>query len=164
MSLYFESHGYHWRLREGFAPMGSEEQQSPLFLDQLRQTVHWLRKKPVHEIGSWVVARLNYLTCGSLHLLGDSFGHDTNEFGYKVRCMNQEEIRQASGAVIIHADRVYFKHADPAMDDFQSLFVQVLADNPRDLEKIKIRVRIPSENSVRPRYRMYGWDGFSLLT
>lgn len=163
MSLHFESHGYRWRLREGFAPMGSDEQQHPRFIDQLRQSAPWIHKLSVHEIGSWIVARLNYLTCGSLNMLGASFGHDTNEFGYKVRCTNQQEIRQASGAVIIHADRVYFKHVDPVLHDFQSLFVQVLADNPHDLEKIKIRVRIPSEDSIQTRYRAYGWDGFSLL-
>ncbi|WP_145431680.1 hypothetical protein [Lacipirellula limnantheis] len=164
MSLYFESHGYYWRLREGFAPMGSGEQQSPLFIDQLRQSVPWLRKASVHEMGSWIVARLNYLTCGNLKMLGDSFGHDTNEFGYKVRCMNEQSIRQASGAVVIHADQVHFKYADSIIDDYQSLFARILADNPRDLDKISIRVRIPSEDNIQPRYRAYGWDGFSLLS
>lgn len=164
MSLYIESHGYLWRLREGFAPVGSTEQQSPLFIDQLRQAVPWIRKQSVHEIGSWVVARLNYLTCGGLPLLGDSFGHDTNEFGYKVRCMNKDKVRQASGAVVIHAKRVYFEHVDPRIEDFQSLFVQLLADNPQDLEPIRIRVRIPSEDVGRTRDRTYGWDGLSLLS
>jgi hypothetical protein len=144
--------------------MGSEEQQSPLFIDQLKQTVPWLRNMSVHEIGSWIVARLNYLTFGSLPLLGDSFGHDTNEFGYRVRCMNQQGIRQASGAAVIHAERIYFKYAEPVIADFQSLFAQVLADSPRDLAEIKIRIRIPSEDSVRTLYRTYGWDGFSLLS
>lgn len=164
MYLYFESHGYLWRVREGFAPMGSIEQQSPRFIEQLRLAVPWVRNKSVHEIGSWVVARLSYLTAGSLVLLGDSFGHDTDQFGYKIRCMNKEKIRQASGAVVIGAQHICFEHADPVLPDFQSLFVQLLADNERDLGTIKIRVRVPSEDAGPTGYRTYGWDGFSLFS
>ncbi len=96
--------------------------------------------------------------------MGESFGHDTNEFGYKIRCKNMENIRLASGAVVIHDKRVYFEHTAPVMPDFQSLFVQMVADNPRDLEEIRIEVRIPNEDDSVIRSRFYGWDGCSLLS
>jgi hypothetical protein len=46
-----------------------------------------------------------------------------------------------------------------SIDDFQGLFVELLAEFPDALAKIKIRVQYPDSK----RYRYYGWDGYSLL-
>lgn len=140
--------------------MGSEEQDSPIFVDELKRAAPRLAKSGTHELGSWIVARLNYLTCGALPQEGDCFEHDTDEFGYKVRLENSQNERQASGAIVIHRTRIYFAHVDPVVENFQGLFVSLLADSPSDLEQCSIRVKHPESK----KSRNYGWDGYSLLT
>jgi hypothetical protein len=60
---------------------------------------------------------------------------------------------------VIHADRTYFASVNVAIDEFQQLLVELLTEFPDDLAKVKIRVQYPETR----RYRVYGWDGYSLL-
>lgn len=159
MALKFNFAGYRWSLREGFPPRGSRERSDQPFFDALKAAHPLLSKLTQHEIASWIVARLNFITSGSLEVEGKSFGHDTNEFGYKIRLSDAEDTTLAHGAVVIHANRIYFASLDIKIDNFQSVFISLLADSPSDLAKCEIIVRVPESK----RKRTYGWDGYSLL-
>jgi hypothetical protein len=65
--------------------MGSRERTVPLLLDALKAAHPPLGRMTEHEIASWVVARLNYLTGTALQAEGTTFAHDTNELGYKIK-------------------------------------------------------------------------------
>jgi hypothetical protein len=159
MDLRFNQLGYRWTLREGFPPAGSTEVTKPLFVNALRTRCSKLAKFSDRELASWIVGRLNYLASGALELLGTEFKHDTNEFGYKIKLADSDDKSLAHGAVVIHADRTYFASVNVVIDDFQQLFVELLTEFPDDLAKVKIRVQYPETR----RYRVYGWDGYSLL-
>jgi hypothetical protein len=159
MALKFKFAGYQWSLREGFPPMGSHERNEPTFVQALQVAHPPLARMTLHEIASWIVARLNYITARSLEVEGNVFAHDTNEFGYKIKLSDEADTTLAHGAVVIHADRVYFAGLDIKVPDFQSVFVSLLADSPNDLAKCEIVVRVPESK----KKRRYGWDGYSLL-
>jgi hypothetical protein len=157
MALSFEAGGYQWKLREGLPPIGSREQ-NPTVVEALKTAHRPLAKLTLHEIASWIVARLNYLTAGALELEGNSFQNDTNEFGYFISLSDNAGATLANGAIMIHADRVYFAANDIEVPDFQSIFVGLLAEDPRDLAKCEIVVRLPESK----KKRTYGWDGYAL--
>lgn len=159
MALKFVFGGYHWSLREGLPPAGSRERTAPTFVEALKAAYPPLAKMKSHEIASWIVARLNYITASALEVEGDLFAHDTNEFGYKLRLSDGADTTLAHGAVVIHADRVYFASVDVKISDFQSIFVSLLADSPNDLAKCEIVVQLPESK----KKRRYGWDGHYLL-
>ena len=140
--------------------MGSTEVAKPLFVEALRAASPVVHRYTDREIASWIVARLNYLTAGGLTVEGDEFAHDTNEFGYKIKITDSNKKNIAHGAVVIHENRTYFASVNVEIDDFQSLFIELLTEYPDDLAKIEIRVQYPETK----RYRLYGWDGYSLLT
>ncbi len=158
MSLHFSQLGYHWTIREGFPPMGSTELTEPSFVSELRAASYKLKRYTDHELASWIVARLNYITADSLSLCGTSFSHDTNEFGYKIKIEDAAGKSLAHGAVVVHEKRTYFAAVNVAIDSLQRLFVELLVEFPDDLAKIKIRVQYPESK----RYRTYGWDGYAL--
>lgn len=103
MTLRFQYFAFDWTIREGGPPMGSHERSSPLFVDALKTAHRPLSKLTDHELASWVVARLSYLTSGALPLEGDEFSHDTNEFGYKLKITDQKKVSVAHGAIVIHS-------------------------------------------------------------
>jgi len=158
MALKFKFGGYQWSLREGFPPMGSHERTDPKFVDALKLAHPPLGKLTLHEIASWIVARLNYITSGSLEVEDNFFANDTNEFGYKIKISDNADTTLAHGAVVIHADRVYFAALDIKIPDFQLAFVSLLVDSPNDLAKGEIVVCLPELK----KKRRYGWDGYSL--
>jgi len=139
--------------------MGSHERTDPTFIDALKIAHAPLAKLTLHEVASWIVARLNYITAGSLEVEGNDFAHDTNEFGYKIKLSDNTDTTLAHGAVVFHAKRVYFAALDIKIPDFQSAFVSLLADFPNDLAKIEIVVYFPESK----KKRRYGWDGYSLI-
>jgi hypothetical protein len=159
MALKFQFGGFQWALRAGGPPMGSSERTGQAFLDALKAAYAPLSKMNQHEIASWIVARLNFITSGSLELEGNLFSGDTNDFGYKIKLSDEGDITLAHGAVVVKADRILFASLDIKIADFQSLFITLLADSPNDLAKCEIIVREP-ENKKK---RAYGWDGYSLL-
>lgn len=160
MSLKFTQLGYNWCVREGFPPMGSSEVSQPNFVEAIRAASPSVNRYTDREVASWIVALLNYLTAGALTVEGDSFSHDTNEFGYKIKITDDNKKSIAHGAVVIHEKRTYFASVNAAIEDFQSVFVDLLTEYPGDLAKCEIRVQYPETK----RYRSYGWDGYSLFT
>ena len=140
--------------------MGSTEVAEPSFVDALRAACPKVKRYTNRELASWIVARLNYLTAGALHVEGTEFAHDTNEFGYKIRITDSDDKSIAHGAIVMHESRTYFASVNVAIADFQAVFVELLTQYPDDLARIKIRVQYPESE----RYRLYGWDGYSLLT
>lgn len=160
MALKFSEMGYEWQLREGFPPMGSSEDPAIPFEVAIRHAVPFLAKSSPHEIASWVVARLAYLTSGALDLEGDDFSHDTNEIGYKTKAKRVADGASASGAIVITSSRTYFAFRHDGLRDFQAIFVAMLSQWPNEYAKCVIRVREPESN----RSRLYGWDGYSLRT
>lgn len=159
MTLKLQHHGYNWAIRAGFPPMGSVERTDPLFVDALKTAHPPLTKMTVHEIGSWIVGRLSYLTAGSLAVEGDVFAHDTNDFGYKIKITDNSKASVAHGAIVIHADGIRFASVDVKINDFQTLLVELLTESADDLAACEIRVQEPETR----KYRTYGWDGYSLL-
>ena len=159
MSLKFLFEGYEWSLREGGPHPGSRERDDPTFHDALQAAHPALGKLTLHEISSWIVARLDYITCGSLALLGDEFSHDSNNFSYKIKLADQSQQAVAQGALMFEADRVHFFALDLRIESFQSLLVRLLTDAPQDLSRCDIIVRLPESK----RKRHYGWNGYSLL-
>lgn len=153
----FAQLGYQWTIREGFPPMGSTEVAEPQFMAAIRNAGSKIKRYTDREIASWIVARLNYLTSGALD--GGSFAHDTNEIGYKVKITDSDKNNVAHGAVVIQEDRTYFASVNVTVDDFQSIFVELLIQFPSDLAKCEIRAQYPESK----KYRLYGWDGYSLL-
>ncbi len=111
------------------------------------------------EIASWITARLNFITAGSLELEGKVFSGDANEFGYKIKLSDEAGTTLAHGAVVFGPDRVYFAALDIKIPDFQTEFVKLLVDSPNDLAQCEIIVR---ESATR-KERSYGWDGYSLI-
>jgi hypothetical protein len=160
MGLKFQFGGNQWSVRAGGPPMGSRERTDSPFLDALKAAHPPLSKMTRHEITSWIVARLNFITSGSLELEGRTFAHDTNEFGYKIKLSDQSDNTLAHGAVVFRADRTYFASLDIKIDDFRSVFVGLLTDSPLDLAKCEITVREPESK----KKRTYGWNGYSLAS
>ena len=76
--------------------MGSRERNDPMFVDALKSAHPPLARLTLHEVTSWIVARLNYLVGGSIELIGNEFAHDTNEFGYKIRLADNANATLAS--------------------------------------------------------------------
>ncbi|WP_037229825.1 hypothetical protein, partial [Rhodopirellula baltica] len=113
-----------------------------------------------HQLASWIVARLSFLTASSLLLEGDTFAHDTNEFGYKIKILTADGSIASMGTLMIHQDRTYYKANNVAIGDSQSLLVDLLTEFPDDLDRCEIRVRFPETR----RFRSYGWDGMTLLS
>ena len=159
MAIDFQYFGYHWTIRAGFPPMGSRERTDPLFVDALKVAFPRLRKFTEHELGSWIVARLFFLTAGTLTSEGTEFAHDTNEIGYKLKISDDSKTSLAHGAVVIHAKGVHFASVDLKIDDFQAVVVRLLTESTDDLSQCEIRVREPETRNVRK----YGWDGYSLF-
>lgn len=139
--------------------MGSVERKDPLFIDALKAAYPSLQKMTPHEIASWIVARLNFITGGAIELEGKTFSNDTNEFGYKLRISDEAKTKLAHGAVMFHANRTYFESLDIKTRDFQAMFIELLADSPSDLAKCEIIVCEPESK----RQRAYGWNGYSIL-
>ncbi|MEZ5941976.1 MAG: hypothetical protein R3C18_11330 [Planctomycetaceae bacterium] len=158
MPLKFRELDYEWRLREGFPPMGSVKADSPNFVDAIRSTVPSLERASLHELSSWLLSRLSFLTAGSLELEGNDFSHDTNEIGYKLKATHSTSNASAHGAIVLNPQRVYFAYVDAGIGDYQSLVVELLCRYPDDLEQCAIRVFEPESK----RLRVYGWDGYSL--
>jgi hypothetical protein len=159
MSLKFQHGGYRWTLREGFPPAGSRERQEPLFSEALQRAYPPLAKLTQHELASWIVARLDFITAGALTLEGEEFAHDTNEFGFKIRLANQENLTLAHGAIVITTSRTYLAFVSSRIDDFQSVIIDLLIDAPDDLAKCEIIVLEPESR----KRRCYGWNGHALL-
>ncbi len=158
MALKFSEMGYEWQIREGFPPMGCSEHPTLPFEDAIRHAVPFLATSPPHEIASWVVARLAYLTSGALDLEGNDFSHDTNEFGYKLKAQRVADGASAHGAIVMTSSRTYFAFRQDGLADFQAIVVEMLAQWPREYAKCVIRVQEPESK----RSRLYGWDGYSL--
>jgi hypothetical protein len=160
MALKFQHSGFEWTLREGFPSIGATISDSVPIIEALKVAHPPLSTWTTHQIASWIVARLSYLTSGSLEREGNDFAHDTNEIGYKLRISGQNHTMLAHGAVVIQMSRIYFACLNIGIDDFQSLVIKLLADSPNDLSIVQVRVRDPGNQKIR----RYGWDGFSLLT
>ena len=158
MPLKFRELDYDWRLREGFPPMGSVEGESPDFAAAIRSSVPSLSTASTHELTSWIVSRLSFLTAGALELEGNDFSHDTNEIGYKLKATHSTSNASAHGAIVLNPERVYFAFVDAGIGDYQSLVVDLLCRYPEDLDQCTIRVFEPESK----RSRAYGWDGYSL--
>jgi len=139
--------------------MGSTEVSNPDFVSALRNSHSKLARLTDHELASWIVARLNYLTSGALCVSEQTYSHDTNEFGYKIKLTDHNKKTMAHGAVVIHADRTYFASLNLAVDDFQAIVVELLSENPDDLTACSVRVQDPETR----KSRQYGWDGYSLF-
>lgn len=131
----------------------------PSLVEALRAASSLVDQYTDREIASWIVARLNYLTGTNLANEGTEFAHDTNEFGYKIKITDDNKNSLAHGAVVIQENHTYFAAVNITIDDPQSLFVELLTEDPSDLGKIEIRVQHPETQ----RYRHYGWDGYALL-
>jgi hypothetical protein len=159
MALKFRFGGHHWALKEGGPPMGSKERGDASLVDALKTAHPPLSKLSNREIASWIIARLNFITAGSLESEGTSFAGDTNEFGYKIKLSNDAGTTLAHGGVVFGAERVHFAALDIRIPDFQSELVRLLVDAPGDLAKCEIVVR----QSETGRKRAYGWDGYSLI-
>jgi hypothetical protein len=159
MRLKFQFGGFHWGLSAGGPPMFAQERTDAPFLEALKAAHAPFSKMSDREIASWIVARLNFITAGSLESEGKCFSGDTNEFGYKIKLSDKEGITMAHGAVVFRPDRVYFAALDIKIPNFQSEFVKLLVDSPNDLSKCEIVVR----ESETKKKRSYGWDGYSLI-
>lgn len=160
MALTFRYAGYQWELREGGPPMGCRERSPQPFEDALKAAHPPLAGMSPRQVASWVVARLNAITAGSLELEGKVFAHDTNEFGYKLKASGPDRTALAYGGVVFQAGRTYFAWGGDGLGDFQAAVVGLLADSPSDLCRCEIVVRVP----VSGQTRTYGWDGHSLIT
>jgi len=158
MPAEFEEAGYQWTIREGGPSMGSVEATSPTFVEALRAADSHMKGLTLHELSSWVIARLSYLTCGMIDQ--KTFSHDTNEFGYAVRITDSSGERVAHGAVVIGESRLVYSASDFRTSDSQALFVQMLASSPRDLAICEVKVREPETR----RCRSYGWNGRLLIS
>ncbi len=155
----FSELGYDWQLCEGLPPAGSSECQTPTFEQAVRDAVPFLAKSSAHELASWVVARLAYLTSGSLELEGKEFSHDSDEVGYRLKATRRSDAASAQGAIMLAPSRVYFACVEAGLSNFPFIVLELLSQFPRDYEKCVIRIREPeSKNS-----RRYGWDGYSLI-
>ncbi len=151
--------GYQWQIRPGGPPMGSRERTEPSFVEALQVAHPPLSSLTEHEIASWIVARLDFITDGSLVSGRSEFRDDTDEFGYQIRLSDASKTTLAHGAVVFQAKRIYFASVNLKIDDFQSIVVGMLADSPRDLSVCEVAVFIPESK----RKRLYGWNGYSLL-
>jgi len=158
MAISFDQLGYRWTVRDGFPPMGSTEASDPDFVSAIRGSHPRLARLTDHELASWIVARLNYLTSGALCVSEETYSHDTNEFGYKLKITDHNKKSLAHGAVVIHAERTYFASVNVAVDDFLAIVVELLTEYPDDLNACSVRVQEPETR----KYRQYGWDGYSL--
>lgn len=138
--------------------MGSIAVPSPLFVDALRAAESMLNGLTVHELSSWVVARLSYLTCGGIDRQTSS--DDTNEFGFKIKITDAAGESVAHGAVVIGNNRLVYSAHNIRVVDSQLLFVTLLSGSPRDLAICEVEVREPESR----RRRTYGWDGRMLLS
>ena len=139
--------------------MGSTEASDPDFVTALRESHPKVARLTDHELASWIVARLNYLTSGALCVEEETCSHDTNEFGYKLKISDHSKKSMAHGAVVIHADRTYFASVNVAVDNFQAVVVELLSESPDDLTACSVRVQEPETRT----FRRYGWDGYSLF-
>lgn len=139
--------------------MGSSERDAPSFVEALKCAYGPLTRLSTHELTSWIVARLSYLTSGGLNLAGEVFSHDTNEFGYKIKIVDGQGHTAAHGAVVFSNSGIHFAAIDIGIADFQSVFVKLLTESPGDFSRCEISVREPETK----RSRKYGWDGVSLL-
>ncbi len=139
--------------------MGSTEAESPDFVTALRQCHPRVAKMTEHEVASWIVARLNYLTSGALCITEATYAHDTNEFGYKLKITDGNKKTVAHGAVVMHADRTYFACVQFGDIDFPATVVELLTEYPDDLMACSIRVQDPETR----KSRRYGWDGYALF-
>jgi hypothetical protein len=160
MPLKFAHAGYQWELREGGPPMGCRERGEVPFEEALRAAHPPLARMSAREVASWVVARLNAITGGSLASEGAVFAHDTNEFGYKLKASGPDRVALAYGGIVFQAGRTYFAWGGDGLGDFQAAVVGLLAESPTDLARCEIVVRVPESR----RSRSYGWDGHSLIT
>ncbi len=159
MALSFQELGYAWTTREGSPQVGSVEPSDPTFTEALCKAYPKLSRYTKHELASWIVARLNFLTAGTLSDEGEVFSHDSNEVGYRIKITDQSNEIAAFGAIMIHADRTYFAVLNIHTNDFQSLVVELLTEFPDDVTKCEIRVQEPETR----RFRSYGWNGNSFL-
>jgi len=139
--------------------MGSRERPDGTLADTLKAAYSPLAKLTDREIASWIVARLHFITSGTLESEGKVFSGDTNQFGYKIKLSDDEGTTLAHGAVVFSPDRVYFAGLDIKVANFQQLFIDLLVDSPTDLSKCEIVVR---ESETKKRW-VYGWDGYTLL-
>ena len=140
--------------------MGSTERSDPEFVAELRESHHEIANLTDHELASWIVARLNYLTSGDLCAGEVTYSHDTNEFGYKVKVSDDSNRTLAHGAIVIHADRTYLRAVNSANVDYQSLLVELLVGAVNDLGRCSVRVQVPETR----QFRHYGWDGYSFIS
>lgn len=159
MAIKFNALGYQWSIRSGLPPAGGIENENTSLVVALRAKCPELETRTEHEIASWIVARLSYITAGALEIEGDTFENDSNDFGYMISVTDSSGKNVALGGVMMHEKRTYFASVKIEIDDFQRLFVELLAENPNDLDKCDIRVRYPETK----RFRHYGWDGYSLI-
>ena len=137
--------------------MGSTE--APDFVTALRASHPRLARYTDHELASWIVARLNYLTSGTLCDSEQTYAHDTNEFGYKLKMSDQNKKTVAHGAVVMHANRIYLAATKMSDVDFQAIVIELLSEYVDDLMACSVRVQEPETR----RYRRYGWDGHALF-
>ena len=148
MPAEFEEMGYRWTIREGAPPMGSVEARSLTLVEALRAADSQLKGLNLHELSSWLIARLSYLTCGMIDQ--KTFSHDTNEFGYAVRITDSSGERVAHGAVAIGENRLAYFASDFRTSDSQALFVQMLASAPAILRSARSRSENPKLADADP--------------
>ena len=160
MPIKFQHEGRTWELREGGPPMGCRERDDPPFEVALKSAHGDLAEMTRRQLASWIVARLSAITSGTLELEGNSFSHDTNDFGYKIKLSDPSKTTLAYGAVVFLVDRTYFAWASDREVDLQALFVALLVESPNELGRCEIVVRA----SETKRKRSYGWDGENLIT
>ena len=85
---------------------------------------------------------------------------DLNVFGYKIRLASDTNLTLAHGAVVFEANRTYFASVEVAIIDFQSRVVELLTESPNDISPCEIGIRDPKSK----KRRVYGWNGYMLLT
>ncbi|WP_146118827.1 hypothetical protein [Blastopirellula marina] len=158
MPIKFKHNNRQWSIREGFAPMGSVESQ-PTLLERLHDSSSRLKRFSDHQLASWIIARLCYITADKLLALGEVFSHDTDEFGYKVKISDSQQRTLAHGAIVFHRQRISCAAVEADGVNFQALLAELLVEWPDDLGKCEITFEDPDSREKRK----YGWDGDRLL-
>jgi hypothetical protein len=155
----FTFRDYRCALSAGYPVVGSVEQQTPLFVDQLAAAPGFPRRLSRKDLVSWILARLTELTYGGLPLEGNSFSSDGGEFGYRIKIVDSAGILAGYWGIIFWPERIQLCGHSPSNLDGQTLLVEMLTDSPNSLDKCEITVRNPDARTKKT----FGWNGHQFV-
>lgn len=138
--------------------MGSVEIE-PRFSVVLKGAVAQLASASEHRIASWIVARIDFITAGSLAIDGWVCRDDFNDFGFKLKVADRSKSVVGHGAVVVGPDGVHFTSVTSKPLDLQAEFIELLAESPDDLSRCEMFVQHPQTRAKRS----FGWNGYSLF-